>query len=469
MNFLLVDLSGIFRAHWHASENAEVSEAFHRTVSQVAKYREGFDRVAICCDAPPYKRKEILPDYKAQRDSPPPQLIGQLDATKERLAADGCTVYEAAGYEADDIIATLARQIAERKAFDTAVIVSSDKDLLQLVTDDVTVLSPMSGKTYNRAAVIEKFGVAPEDMGDFLALWGDAADNVPGIPGVGEKTAAKLIIEWGSLEGVLTHWSDMKGVMSEKIRDHGPAARLGRRVIQLDANAPVELEAMLGEPEVKPVAPTKENYETGDDEAAMAVPSQAPATTALATIPTNFDMALEPATLSAAWGLAKGIFNSRLYTKFKNAEAVWIAIIRGRELGLGAATSLDVIHIVEGKPCMSAHLIIDRAKRHPDCEYFRLIESDDTTAVYETKARSNPTPTRHSYTIEEAQRAGVAPQNLRATPAWEQRGDRRVDVRSNWEKRPAEMLRKTCGTQLTRIEYPGAALGLYAIEELSGD
>lgn len=469
MKFLLVDLSGVFWANWHATADMEVSEAFNRTVDKVARARDGFDRVAICCDAPPYKRKEILPTYKAQRDSPPPQAIEQLSRVKERLAADGCAVMEAQGYEADDVIAALVRQIVERKGFDETVVMSSDKDLLQLVDDDaeVKVLSPMSGKLYTKAQVIEKFGVDPRDMGDLLALMGDASDNVDGIPGVGEKTAAKLLHEWGSLEGALTHWQDIKQEkLSANIRDHGPAARLARQVVQLDAHAPVELAELLKEREQKPVTEKVEEY--ADSSEATDLAKVAP-TTALATLPPSFDLALEPQTLAAAWGFAKGCFNSRLYSKFKTPEAIWITIVRGRELGLGAATALDVIHIVEGKPCLGAHLIIDRAKRHPDCEYFRMIESTDVSCTWECKSRSNPDVVRHTYTLEEAQQAGVAPQTLRAAPVLQQRYEKMVDVRNQWEKRPAEMIRKTCGVQLARIEFPGAALGLYAIEELSGE
>jgi hypothetical protein len=122
-------------------------------------------------------------------------------------------------------------------------------------------------------------------------------------------------------------------------------------------------------------------------------------------------------------------------------------MLRGRELGFGAAKSLDVFHFVEGKVCPHAHLIVALTEQDPDCEYFMLIESDDTKATYETKHRRQPKPVRLTYTIQQAQFAGLA-------------------GRAIWKARPAEMLRKTCAVQLARIMFPDAALGLYAVEEM---
>jgi hypothetical protein len=120
------------------------------------------------------------------------------------------------------------------------------------------------------------------------------------------------------------------------------------------------------------------------------------------------------------------------------------------------------MHVIEGKPAIHAHLIIARAKAHPDCEYFRMVESTAERAVYETKNKNNPEPTRHTYTIDDARRAGLAPDRPRERNPSPGEKDRR----GQWEKRPAEMLRKTAAAQLARIEYPDAALGIYSLEEL---
>ena len=126
-------------------------------------------------------------------------------------------------------------------------------------------------------------------------------------------------------------------------------------------------------------------------------------------------------------------------------------IIRGREMGLGALIALDSMHVIEGRPSPSAHLIIARAKAHPDCEYLQCLETTPTRSVWETKNRRNPKPTKLEYTIEQAAQAGLT-----------SRG-------GNWKARPAEMLRKSCGVQLARLEYPDAALGLVCPEEMGID
>jgi hypothetical protein len=176
-----------------------------------------------------------------------------------------------------------------------------------------------------------------------------------------------------------------------------------------------------------------------------------------------YEHQLEPRSPGAAMTLAEWIHNSRLYQRFSSREAIFAVVVRGREMGLGAMTALDCFHVIEGKPAMHAHLIIARAMAHPDCEYFQMVECDATSVTYETKKRQNPKPTRITYRLQDAQIAGLCPITMRTQPV---RSDKGKDIRGNWEKRPAEMLRKTCGVQLARIEYPDAVMGLYSIEEL---
>jgi hypothetical protein len=113
---------------------------------------------------------------------------------------------------------------------------------------------------------------------------------------------------------------------------------------------------------------------------------------------------------------------------------------------------------------MHAHLIVARAKKHPDCEYFTMVESTDTSCTYETKNRTSAQPSRLTYTIEQAKQAGLCPEEIR-TRSVAKPGEK--DSRGNWEKRPAEMLRKTCAVQLVRVEFPDAAMGIYCEEELT--
>lgn len=519
----LIDLSGLFWANWHATEAHPVGEAFSRTVEQVRRYADGFDLVAVCCDAPPYKRREIFPDYKATRDAHPPQALQQLDDVKQRIADDGTLLWSVRGFEADDVIATATRlALAEEYPLEVTVF-SGDKDLLQLVGELVTVISPRSGP-YNDAKVREKFGVPAHLMGDLLALMGDDSDNIPGIAGVGVKTAAKLLADFGSLEGVLGGALAIKGdALREKVIAGADVARLARRCVELETGVPIDWDALFVKREPKPVE-KREDFSNMDDEdigqndAAWSpaeadteppsgaiglaedsriedVPPQgglnlkgeptplrvrspstelalAKAQTALAR-PVSFELGLEPQSIGGAYKLAVGMFESGLYSKFRKPEAIWAVMIRGREMGLGALTALDCFHVIEGKPAPHAHLIISRAKAHPDCEYFTFLdkESGPTKAVWETKNRRTGAVIKHEYTLAEAQRSGVCPMNMRPEPVWKPKagGDGMKDIRGNWEKRTAEMLRKTCGVQLVRIEYPDAALGLYAVEELTDD
>lgn len=464
---LLIDLSSIWHAAWHASADQDLSTAYEKTVERVHGFvsRFGPSHVAVACDAPPYAhRKTLLPTYKSQRDAPPLQMLEQFARTKARLEADGLLLWSASGFEADDVIATAVMAAVQQEFFVT--IVSSDKDLLQLVCDDVRVHSPASDVTYRREEVVTKFGVDPEKMGDFLALQGDVSDNVPGIPKVGPKTAAKLLNEFGSLHEVLANADKQTEKLCAALIEHAGAARLARQVVELRRDVPINFQELFEEREVRPIREQTEDMDANEhmteDGEIISQPQQndpapqqaevihldAQQTTALAK-PGDWSMGLEPQTLGAAMKLAVGLANSRLYTRFPNAEAIWAIIIRGREMGLGALTALDSFHIIEGKPCPGAHLLIARCKAHPDCEYFQFVGGDHTFAEYETKNRRNPRPTRLKYTIEQAKAAGL------------------VKPGSNWEKRPDEMLRKTSAVQLGRIEYPESTGGLYAVEEFA--
>ncbi len=146
-------------------------------------------------------RNKLYPDYKAHRPPAPDDLIPQFALIREAVRAFDLPCLEQGGFEADDLIATYAREAGELGA--TATIVSSDKDLMQLVTDSVTMYDTMKDRRIGIAEVIEKFGVPPEKVVEVQALAGDSTDNVPGVPGIGIKTAAQLIVEYGDLETLL--------------------------------------------------------------------------------------------------------------------------------------------------------------------------------------------------------------------------------------------------------------------------
>src|ERR1700688_1532254 len=185
-------------------------------------------------------RNKLYPDYKAHRPPAPDDLIPQFAFIREAVRAFDLPCLEQVGFEADDLIATYAREAGERGA--TTTIVSSDKDLMQLVTDKVTMYDTMKDRRIGIAEVIEKFGVPPEKVVEVQALAGDSTDNVPGVPGIGVKTAAQLIIEYGDLETLLARAGEIK---QEKRRqsliENAKLALLSKKLVPLDANAKLDV------------------------------------------------------------------------------------------------------------------------------------------------------------------------------------------------------------------------------------
>ena len=183
-------------------------------------------------------RTELFPDYKANRSAMPEDLVPQIGPIKEMVRALNIPVLELENYEADDIIGTMARQ-CEAQGMDV-VVVTGDKDLMQIVTESVTLLDTMKDKSSGIAEVIERFGVGPERVVDVLGLAGDSSDNIPGVPGIGEKTAIKLILEYGSLDGLIERSSELKGKTGERVREFADQARLSRRLATIDRCTPIE-------------------------------------------------------------------------------------------------------------------------------------------------------------------------------------------------------------------------------------
>ncbi len=189
-------------------------------------------------------RHKIYTDYKATREKMPEELVSQIEPLDQVLAALKVPVLRMPGYEADDIMGTLATR-AEGKGWQT-YLVTGDKDMLQLVSDDTFVYMPGRARNpasiYDRAKVEERWGVPPERMIDLLGLMGDSSDNVPGVPGVGEKTARKLLAKYGSLENVLSHAGE---VANKRARDGLESGRelalLSKELVTIDCDVPLEI------------------------------------------------------------------------------------------------------------------------------------------------------------------------------------------------------------------------------------
>ncbi len=184
-------------------------------------------------------RNEIYPEYKAHRPPPPEDLVPQFSLIRDATRAFGVPAVELEGFEADDLIATYAAQASGAGAFVT--VVSSDKDLMQLVVDgQVELQDPVKSRSIRSAEVIEKFGVPPSKVVDVQALAGDSTDNVPGVPGIGVKTAAELINSFGDLETLLARAGEIKQPKRrETLIENADKARVSKRLVQLDTQAPV--------------------------------------------------------------------------------------------------------------------------------------------------------------------------------------------------------------------------------------
>ncbi len=249
----LVDGSGQIHRAFHAIRGLATSKglptnATYGFTTMLRKLLEDErpEHVVVLFD-PPGKtlRHQEYAEYKANRPKMDDALAVQLPYIRRVCEALRMPVVEVAGYEADDTIATLARQAVEQGL--RVVVVSADKDLLQLVTEDVVVLNPGregSGSTrFDRKAVEEKWGVPPERIADVLALVGDSVDNVPGVPGIGDKGARDLVREFGPVESVLEHADEVKrAAYREGLKSHRADALLSRQLVTLRTDAPVTLD-----------------------------------------------------------------------------------------------------------------------------------------------------------------------------------------------------------------------------------
>jgi DNA polymerase-1 len=254
---LLVDGSSYLYRAFHAlpelkSPSGEPTGAIRGVLSMLRRLAEDYKAEARACvfDARgPTFREAEYPEYKANRPSMPELLAAQIEPLKQAVVALGWPVLAVEGVEADDVIATLAAH-AKRAGWRT-VVSTGDKDLAQLVDEDVTLVNTMSNETLDIEGVKRKFGVAPEQIVDYLALTGDAVDNVPGVDKVGPKTAAKWIQQYGSLDAVMAHADSIGGAVGANLKQALDWLPTGRRLLTVkrDVTLPVPLEELGGAPD----------------------------------------------------------------------------------------------------------------------------------------------------------------------------------------------------------------------------
>lgn len=250
--FLLDAYALIYRAYYALMRSPRVTSAglntsaifgFLLALDDVMR-KENPSHIAVCFDPAHGRtfRHEQYPEYKAGRDKQPEDITAAIPYIKRLLEAYRIPVLEAEGYEADDIIGTLSRR-AEAEGF-TTYMMTPDKDYGQLVTDRVFMYRPaLKGQGFEIRGpqqVCERYGIAsPRQVIDLLALEGDASDNVPGCPGVGEKTAVKLIAQFGSVENMLAHTAEIKGALRTKIEDNEAQIRMSKELVTIVTDAPV--------------------------------------------------------------------------------------------------------------------------------------------------------------------------------------------------------------------------------------
>lgn len=252
--YLLDAYALIYRGYFAFIRNPRVNSqgkdtsavfGFLLTFDEIRKMAKD-DYLAVVFDPKgPTFRHEMYPEYKAQREETPESIRFGVPYIKEVIKAMGVQMYEVPNYEADDVIGTISRYAGERTDLEV-LMVTPDKDYGQLVSDNVFVYKPLKGAEFEQIGpqeVVEKYGLQSHtQVIDMLALMGDASDNVPGAPGVGEKTAVKLLSQYTDIDDIYAHISEIKGKVGEKLAEHEALVRLSRELVTIVTDAPVDFD-----------------------------------------------------------------------------------------------------------------------------------------------------------------------------------------------------------------------------------
>jgi 5'-3' exonuclease len=281
VNLLLIDLSSIAHPLFHVSaSDPDPNATSIKTVERVRALASGQPHVAIACDCGRSFRKDLSPDYKANRPEHDATLQHQINLAIDTLKADGFPVWEAKGYEADDIIGTAVRRALEQESdarssdateYDlTVTVATQDKDLMQLIGPHVTVHALTNGTHYDADAVTAKYGVTPNQIVDFLTLTGDTSDNVKGAKGIGPKIAAGLLQKYGNLDdlydAVINNGTQFTPALATSLREFKARMELTRNLIRLKTDVPIPFDDIW-----KPRVPADADAEF--DDIAFAMPT----------------------------------------------------------------------------------------------------------------------------------------------------------------------------------------------------
>jgi 5'-3' exonuclease len=500
---VLIDLSSIAHPIFHVTASDPNPNATSiQTVAKVRALATGQPHVAVCCDSGKSFRAEIDATYKANRPESDATLQHQITLARETLQGDGFPVWAVRGFEADDLIGTAAKLALE--AGMEVLVVSSDKDLLQLVGPKVNAKSLRDGSILDEKAVVDKFGVLPEQMRDYLSLVGDSSDNVKGAKGIGPKKARALLLKHATLDALYVAIKKggaqdlgLKPSEADSLAEFETRYPTVRRLIALRDDVPIPFSEILTERVPKDAATfldemveeemdtlVKETLESAADVDALgvlreangvsdaeAVPETAKADVAppqppdadrapgpLAirepevpdAVPVEWERQLDPRSPKEARILAADLHASRMFSAYGTPQAVLSTIMAGRELGFPAMASLRSFHIIEGKASLSAGAMVATVLRSGVAEYFRPVSFGETEATFET-LRKGPgnLPVKLTHTMEMAKAGGF------------------VKEKSGWVKVPIDMLVARAQSRLARMVYPDILAGLYTPDELA--
>ena len=491
---LLIDLSSIAHPIWHMSgSEPDPNHTSQRTVAAVLKLAADHPHTAICCDSPKSFRKELDPTYKANRPPAEAPLHHQIYLAREALEAEGFPVWQVDGFEGDDLIATATALLTDHTLLHGLLIASADKDLLALVGEKVEVLSTRTGELIGPAEVLEKVGVDPELVVDYLTLVGDSSDNIAGAKGIGPKSAVALLDTFGSVdniyfsidngEAIENGEAELKPAQLASLEELRPRLEDVRSLVKMRTDVPLDVGEVF-KPRVAKVVDNSMEEESmailtapmGTAEEPLdrremdprnysapppgALPPAAEPKPAAAVqvaadpAPVEWERGLEPRTMNEACLLAKRLHESRMFSAYGTPQAVLSTVLLGRELGMPAMASLRSVHVIEGKHSLSADLMVALVLKSGLAEYFQLVESTDKICTFTTKRKGAPKATTLSYTIEDAEKAGLLFVRPGKNPG-------------PWHKIPRPMLRARGKSELARLEYPDLLAGLYTPEELS--
>jgi DNA polymerase-1 len=259
MDLYLIDGNSYFHRAFHAIKGLTNSKGtptnavygFTTMILKILRERKP-DALAIVFDSPvPTQRHRLFEQYKAHRPETPGELVIQIPLIKEIIKAFNIQVFEIPGYEADDVICTLARKAASQQS--RVFIVSGDKDMMQAVDSFIKIYDPMKDVIIDKEYITKRFEMSPQNIAEIMALTGDAVDNIPGVKGIGEKTAKELLLKTGGLDNLLKHPEEIdNGRLRKLIIEHIEDIQLSKELATIDMDLPVEAdlqELMIKEPD----------------------------------------------------------------------------------------------------------------------------------------------------------------------------------------------------------------------------